>query len=111
MGVKQGRINTDYVVVPVKSRIIFLEKLGELFSERDIEGCVAEGGVFQGEFAKEINRIFPTKKLYLFDTFSGFDERDVYVERQHQYSKYGEAHLNITSEEFVIKKWHILKCV
>jgi hypothetical protein len=104
MGVERGKINTDYVVVPVKSRIIFLEKLGELFSEKNIEGCVAEGGVFQGEFAKEINRIFPTKKLYLFDTFSGFDERDIDMEKQHQFSKYGAGHLNITSEELVMGK-------
>jgi hypothetical protein len=104
MGVEQGKINAEYVVVPVKSRIIFLEKLGEIFKENDIDGCVAEGGVFQGEFAKEINRIFPTKKLYLFDTFSGFDKRDVDIEQQHQYSNYGESHLNITSEDLVMGK-------
>lgn len=39
----------------------------------NLEGDVAEVGVFQGNFAKHINRRFPNKKLYLFDTFEGFD--------------------------------------
>ncbi|MDR1216614.1 MAG: hypothetical protein LBK25_08030 [Treponema sp.] len=104
MGVDRGKINTEYVVVPVKSRITFLEKLGEIFTEKRIDGCVAEGGVFQGEFAKEINRVFPTKKLYLFDTFSGFDKRDIDTEQQNQYSEFGESHLSNTSEELVMGK-------
>jgi hypothetical protein len=104
MGVDRRKINTDYVVLPVKSRIIFLEKLGEIYRECNIDGCVAEGGVFQGEFAKEINRIFPEKKLYLFDTFSGFDAKDVAIEKQYSYSEYNESHLQITSEELVMKK-------
>jgi hypothetical protein len=104
MGVDRGKINTEYVVLPVKSRITFLEKLAEIFTEKNIDGCVAEGGVFQGEFAKEINRVFSTKKLYLFDTFSGFDKRDVDMEKKRQFSEYGELHLNITNEELVMGK-------
>ena len=104
MGVKRGNINNEYVAFSVKSRIVFLEKLGELFRERKIEGCVAEGGIFQGEFAKEINRVFPTNKLYLFDTFSGFDARDVEIEKEHQYSEFGTGHLDLTSEKLVLSK-------
>jgi len=104
MGVEYGKINPDYVETTEKSRIIFLERLGDLFLSKDIQGCVAECGVFQGEFAKEINRVFPTKKLYLFDTFTGFDVRDVEIEQDNQYSESGEGHLNITSEDIVISK-------
>lgn len=42
-----------------------------------IAGAVAEAGVYQGEFAQHINRCFPDRKLYLFDTFSGFDDNTV----------------------------------
>jgi len=104
MGVKRGSINTDYVSTSVKSRILFLERIGELFADVNIHGCVAEGGVLQGEFAKEINRVFPTSKFYLFDTFSGFDERDVSIEQERQYSEFGAGHLNITSENLVLSK-------
>ena len=104
MGVKCGNINNEYVALPVKSRIVFLENLGELFIEKNIKGCVAEGGVFQGEFAKEINRVFPTNKLYLFDTFSGFDAKDVTIEKEYQYSEFNTGHLGFTSEELVLGK-------
>lgn len=37
---------------------------------------------FRGEFAKYIHRAFPHSKLYLFDTFEGFDQRDVEYEKE-----------------------------
>lgn len=42
-----------------------------------IDGCVAEVGVYRGDFAKYINMVFPDRKLYLFDTFEGFTENMV----------------------------------
>ena len=104
MGVKRGCINNEYLLLSVKSRIVFIEKLAELFQDKGIYGCVAEGGVFQGEFAKEINRVFSKNKFYLFDTFSGFDKKDLDIENEYQYSEFGAGHLNITSEELVISK-------
>lgn len=101
---KKEKIIREFVEIYVKSRIVFLEKLGETWAENPIEGSVAEGGVFQGEFAREINRVFPHKKLYLFDTFTGFDDKDVTVEQEHNYSEYSEGHLSATSEELVLSK-------
>src|SRR3989344_5317525 len=34
----------------------------------EVDGSVAELGVYRGEFATQINECFPDKKLYLFDT-------------------------------------------
>jgi hypothetical protein len=47
---------------------------------REVPGCVAELGVYKGDFAKRNNIHFPDRKLFLFDTFDGFDERDVSIE-------------------------------
>lgn len=44
--------------------------------DNSLEGDVAELGVFKGDFAKHINRKFPDRKLYPFDTFEGFDEKE-----------------------------------
>lgn len=44
--------------------------------KRKLQGSVAEVGVFQGEFAQYINVAFPDSKLYLFDTFEGFDANE-----------------------------------
>lgn len=43
----------------------------------NLQGAVAEAGVRDGEFAQYINKYFPTKKLYLFDTFEGFNNEQV----------------------------------
>ena len=54
---------------------------GEI-EEKGIEGDIAELGVYRGETASELNRLFPERKLYLFDTFTGFDERDLKKEKE-----------------------------
>lgn len=48
----------------------------EIYSNQ-VEGAVAECGVYQGWFSNYISRFFPDRKLYLFDTFNGFDDNDI----------------------------------
>ena len=56
----------------------------EIYKNR-ISGSIAELGVYQGDFAVLMNRVFPDRKLYLFDTFEGFDSKD--LDLDHNYSK------------------------
>ncbi|WP_251493084.1 TylF/MycF/NovP-related O-methyltransferase [Otoolea muris] len=42
-----------------------------------IPGNIAEAGVYKGDFAKWMNVLFPDRKLYLFDSFEGFQEGQV----------------------------------
>lgn len=56
-------------------RIAMLRKCVMMLKERHIPGSMAEVGVYTGEFSKLFNRYFPKKKLYLFDTFEGFDSK------------------------------------
>ena len=58
-------------------RLATARLLAEEIRRRRIPGDIAELGVYRGEFAEELNRMFPQRTLYLFDTFSGFDERDI----------------------------------
>jgi hypothetical protein len=44
---------------------------------KDVPGSVAELGVFTGRFSRLINYCLPDRKLFLYDTFEGFDDRDV----------------------------------
>lgn len=69
-------IDDSYVSISNNSRILFLERYGEICSRKSYRGSVAEAGVYKGEFAQHINRVFSDSTLYLFDTFEGFDERD-----------------------------------
>ena len=54
-----------------------LELVAREIHEHRVPGAVAELGVFRGEFARLINLAFPQKRIYLFDTFSGFAESDL----------------------------------
>lgn len=45
--------------------------------ERKIPGEVAELGVYKGDFTIALEKLFPGKKLYLYDTFEGFSSEDV----------------------------------
>lgn len=44
---------------------------------RQVPGSLAELGVYQGDTARLLHHYLPDRTLHLFDTFSGFDRRDV----------------------------------
>lgn len=104
MGISRQKINTRYVDLEVIPRRKWLEDFALIIYEKNILGAVAEAGVFQGEFASVINSNFPDRILYLFDTFEGFDERDVVLEEKNGYSDARTGYLNITSETLVLDK-------
>lgn len=88
-----------------------LELVATEISSRKIEGSVAELGVYRGDFARIINEAFPDRKLYLFDTFSGFDITDVLVDKSLALSS-GNQDFSRTSVEMILKKMrHPEKCV
>ncbi len=96
-GIAENRIITAYIDQPLESRRIFLKSLSVLMQEYDQSVAIAEAGVFQGDFAKYMNQYFPDRNLYLFDTFEGFDAKDIALERQNNYSAAGEADYHNTS--------------
>lgn len=71
---------------------------------RHIHGAVAELGVYQGEFAALINELFPDRRLYLFDTFNGFSEKDVLKETAEGFSTARVGDFSDTSIEHVKQK-------
>jgi O-methyltransferase len=68
-------------------RLAALKMIAREIRERSIAGAIAELGVYRGDFALEMNRLFPDRDLYLFDTFQGFDQRDVAVEGEQNFSR------------------------
>lgn len=63
-----------------------LELIVHEIKKKNVEGATAELGVYKGKFARFINGHFPDKKMYLFDTFEGFDEKDKNIEVEKNYS-------------------------
>lgn len=103
-GVDEGRIISSYVLQPIKSRIQFLKDMSSIMNVGGIKGSCAEAGVFEGDFARYINMCFPEKKLYLFDTFEGFDDRDISQERELGVSEAKRGDYGITSIDMVMGK-------
>jgi len=73
------KINTKFVfsLIAWEARLIALNNVAQMITENKTKGETAELGVFQGEFARHINKLFSNKKLYLFDTFEGFSANDI----------------------------------
>ncbi len=70
----------------------------------NIEGAIAELGVFRGFNASVMNHFFPDRKFYLFDTFDGFDPRDVEVDKQLGYKTDNYHDFSDTNTELVLSK-------
>lgn len=83
-------------------RLSTLELLASEISEAKVAGAVAELGVYKGKFARYINQFFPERKFYLFDTFAGFDSKDVKTEIDKTFSG-GAQDFSDTSVEAVLK--------
>ena len=104
-GIPDEKINTAryWNSAEVAPRVRALEHFRELCDMYGMKGSVAEVGVFQGDFSKHINRLFPESKLYLYDTFEGFSERDKAQETPDaEVTAY--THYANTSVDLVMKK-------
>lgn len=104
VGVPENKIDTAQVDVYVQSRINFLKDFASSNAAIASEYSVAEGGVFQGNFAKVINSSFPNSKLFLFDTFEGFTTGDTDTDCLKGFSDSVPGRFSNTSEETVLKK-------
>ena len=58
-------------------REMTLQLISKRIKEEKIYGAVAELGVYKGDFTVLIDNCFPDKKLFLYDTFGGFDLKDL----------------------------------
>jgi len=88
-----------------------LELMSREIYRYNIQGSCAEVGVFRGDFAREINHYFPDRKLYLFDTFEGFDKRDIETKRPNE-TTVAAWDCSDTSIEIVLSKMeHRENCI
>lgn len=76
----------------------------ERIADRKIAGSIAELGVYQGEQAALLNRLFPDRTLHLFDTFEGFAPADVATEARAGFSQAALGDFQDTSVDLVMAK-------
>jgi hypothetical protein len=58
-------------------RMMSLRLAAERIVRKNLPGAIAELGVYRGELAAMLNRLFCDRTLYLFDTFEGFSDKDL----------------------------------
>lgn len=81
-----------------------LLRMGDRIRERKVPGALAELGVYKGDTARELNRMFPGRPLYLFDTFQGFDEKDIAQEASRNLSQAKPGDFSDTSVQTVLSR-------
>ena len=59
-----------------------LRRVSRRLDELGVEGAIADLGAYRGDISWQMNAMMPERKLYLFDTFTGYDERDIAKEQQ-----------------------------
>lgn len=77
IGFKGEIIDIQYFIKNQDLRLASLRLAARQITERSVEGEIVELGVYKGDTAKELNILFPDRKLYLFDTFKGFADKDL----------------------------------
>ncbi len=78
--------------------MIIFETRNDMLDSFDKQLCIAELGVFEGEFSKEIyNRCNP-KKLFLVDLFQGYFGSGDKDGKNHHYVQLEEEHKKLMSE-------------
>ncbi|MDZ7616495.1 MAG: TylF/MycF/NovP-related O-methyltransferase [Patescibacteria group bacterium] len=89
------------------------DELRRIKGDEMVDSSVAEVGVFRGEFAALINAAFPEKRLYLFDTFEGFDKDEYFREQASEGVDAGIANcFRDTSVDLVLARMpHGERCV
>lgn len=77
----------------------------------EVPGAAAELGVYKGDTAWQINYFLPEKQFYLFDTFEGFAESDIKIEKAYALSKAETGEFSDTSVGAVLERLpHPEKC-
>jgi hypothetical protein len=77
LGIPESKVDMSGQEIIRFLRERFVTDFAKIVYDDNIQGAVAEGGVYKGDFAAHISRCFPDRRIWLFDTFEGFDERDV----------------------------------
>lgn len=103
-GFPEERIITKHVDLNTRARIEALERAAQILCEKHVEGVVAELGVYRGDFAKEMNRVFRGRQLYLFDTFEGFPENSLQYEEQSGLLRNKVGQFSDTSVQLVLSR-------
>jgi O-methyltransferase len=76
-----------------------------------VKGSVAELGIYKGDFAWRLNFLFADRTLYLFDTFSGFDAKDLKQEVSNGFQQVDQDFSDTSVDMVLSKMINPKKCI
>ena len=85
-------------------RMMSLKLAANRIVQKNVPGAIAELGVYRGELAAVLNRLFADRTLYLFDTFEGFSDNDLSDGQERKHSRAAAGDFKDTSLEMVISR-------
>jgi O-methyltransferase len=85
-------------------RMMSLRLAADRIIDHGVPGSIAELGVYQGELASVLNRLFPERTLYLFDTFEGFSANDLSGGAEQNHSKAVAGDFQDTTIDLVLSR-------
>lgn len=92
-------------------RLSSFDLVVEEIEKKNIAGDIAELGVYKGDFAAVMNMAFPTRTLYLFDTFEGFHSSDKEAEHKLGSPGYGRDFSDTSAEEVMKRMPNAGRCI
>lgn len=92
-------LRSDYLHLDIRSATLI--RLAARIHSLKVPGAIAELGVYRGDLAEKLNALFPDRPIFLFDTFEGFDQRDVDEELRRDLSRANICEFQDTSIELV----------
>lgn len=76
-----------------------IRKLVWRIEQMGIAGAAADLGAYRGDISWQLNALMPNRKLYLFDTFTGYDARDIVKEKELHLSDAKIGDYSLTARE------------
>jgi hypothetical protein len=85
-------------------RIMSVQLAAQRIVQKNVPGAIAELGVYRGELAAILNRLFSDRTLYLFDTFEGFSGNDLSDGQEGKHSQAAVGDFRDTNLELVLSR-------
>jgi len=101
-------------VLPANFDYMRFATLGLCYEEivnNQVKGSVAELGIYKGDFAWRLNFLFADRTLYLFDTFSGFDAKDLKQEISNGFQQVDQDFSDTSVDMVLSKMINPKKCI
>jgi len=92
-------------------RLYFLLNQIEYIKNNNIPGLIAEVGVFKGTTSRLFHQAFPDKEILLFDTFEGFDERDINHTKENSKADIGGWDVSLKDVQDFVGKSTLIKLI